>query len=302
MWFSICISSGGLGLVLNAPFPYPARWLTICGDVLFGIELLLFVVFLGIMISRWVLYPKYALHRLLSDQQELCAYAIIPITLLTIAALVASQISTAWGGYSFTIVAYVLWWISMTMIVLYCVVVISVISYSSQHIARVMIPALFLPIVGVATAAVEAASVCSKAFELSTTLAVPVIVMGYFLLGLSVWMAIILYTVFLHRLMTHGWPASPGAPALAILVSREVAPNLELNTKSKIGRAIWSNCICIPTSRREHREERALCAVQERYVLYRTDGCNVRGHRHVICHAVYGPGIYVVLGRRICHR
>lgn len=228
MWFSICISSGGLGLVLNAPFPYPARWLTICGDVLFGIELLLFVIFLGIMAARWVLYPKSALNRLLSDQQELCAYAIIPITLLTIAALVASQVSTAWGGYPFTLVAYVLWWMSMAMIVLYCVVVISVLSYSSQHIAGVMIPALFLPIVGVATAAVEAASVCDKAYNLSTTLAVPVIVMGYFLLGLSMWMAIILYTVFLHRLMTHGWPDSQGAPGLAILVSKGMTLKLEL--------------------------------------------------------------------------
>ncbi|KAJ4393525.1 hypothetical protein N0V93_002737 [Gnomoniopsis smithogilvyi] len=230
MWFSICISSGGLGLVLNAPFPYPARWLSICGDILFGIELLLFVGFLGIMAARWILYPRSALQRLLSDQQELCAYAIIPITLLTIAALVASQISTAWGGYPFTIVAYVLWWIAMTMIMLYCVAVISILSYSSQHVGSVMMPALFLPIVGVATAAVEAASVSAKAYDLSITLAVPVIIMGYFLLGLSTWMAIILYTVFFHRLMTLGWPPSSGVAGLAILVgpSGQIASGFQL--------------------------------------------------------------------------
>lgn len=222
MWFSICISSGGRGLVLNAPFPYPAQWLTICGNVLFGIELVLFIVFLGIIAARWILYPKSALLRLLSDQQELSAYATIPITLLTVSALVASQISTAWGGYPFTIVAYVLWWIGMAMIMLSSVTVINILAYSPQHVGKVMMPALFMPIVGVATAAVEAASVSSNAYQLSTTLAVPMIVMGYFLLGLSTWMAIILYTVFLYRLLTHGWPDSPGIAGLAILVSRRV--------------------------------------------------------------------------------
>lgn len=248
MWFSICISSGGLGLVLNAPFPYPARWLTICGDTLFGIELLLFVLFLGIMAARWIRYPRSALHRLLTDQQELSAYAIIPITLLTIAALVASQISTAWGGYPFTIVAYVLWWISMAMIMLYCVAVISILSYSPQRIGKVMMPALFMPIVGVATAAVEAASVSANAYQMPTNMAVPMIVMGYFLLGLSMWMAVILYTVFLYRLMTHGWPESPGIAGLAILVRtvrRRDWPGA-LSTKRKIGRSIWSNCVRIP--------------------------------------------------------
>lgn len=219
MWFSICISSGGLGLVLNAPFPYSARWLTICGDLLFGVELLFFVMFLGIMAAKWTMYPKAALHRLLSDQQELSAYATIPITLLTIAALVASQISTSWGGYPFTIVAYALWWISMAMMMFYCVAVISILSYSPKHIGKVMMPALFMPIVGVATAAVEAASVSAKAYNLSTALAVPMIVMGYFLLGLSMWMGIILYTVFLYRLLNYGWPDSPGIAGLAILVS-----------------------------------------------------------------------------------
>ncbi|KAJ4417132.1 hypothetical protein N0V82_006332 [Gnomoniopsis sp. IMI 355080] len=230
MWFSICMSSGGLGLVLNAPFPYPAQWLSICGDILFGIELLLFVGFLGIMAARWILYPRSALHHLRSDQQELSAYALIPITLLTIAALIASQVSTAWGGYPFTIVAYVLWWIAMTMIMLYCVAVISILSYSPKHIGNVMMPALFMPIVGVATAAVEAASVSANSYELSTTLAVPVIVMGYFLLGLSMWMAMILYTVFMLRLMTHGWPPSSGVPGLAILVgpSGQIASAFQL--------------------------------------------------------------------------
>lgn len=221
MWFSICISSGGLGLVLNAPFPYPAQWLTICGDVLFGLELLLFAAFLTLMAARWILYPRSALHRLLSDQQELSAYAIVPITLLTISALVASQVSTApaWGGYPFTLVAYVLWWLGMTMMTLYCVAVISILSYSEQRIGKVMMPALFMPIVGVATAAVEAASVSANAYELSTRLAVPMVVMGYFLLGLATWMALMLYTMFLYRLMTHGWPDTPGVAGLAILVS-----------------------------------------------------------------------------------
>lgn len=114
MWFAICIGSGGLASVLNSPFPYPARWLTICGTILYVVDLVTLILFSCIMITRWILYPHVAVRKLLSSPEELAAYGIWPISILTISALTASQVSSAyWGGHAFSLVAYVLWWIGV---------------------------------------------------------------------------------------------------------------------------------------------------------------------------------------------
>lgn len=222
MWFSLCISSGGLGLVLNAPFPYPARWLSICGDIFFVIDLVTFLLFLAVMVARWIVFPRLVLRKLVSDQQELAAYAIIPITLHTIAALVASQVSTAnWGGTgnAFMLVSYVLWWTGMVFNLVHAAAVIIILSRSPEHIGRIMSPAVFLPIVGMATAAVEAGTISEHSSAMSTRLVIPMLIMGYFLLGIAIWMGLVLYALFLYRIMNYGWPEAPGIAGLALLVS-----------------------------------------------------------------------------------
>lgn len=129
MWFAICIGSGGLASVLNSPFPYPARWLTICGTILYVVDLVTLILFSCIMITRWILYPHVAVRKLLSSPEELAAYGIWPISILTISALTASQVSSAyWGGHAFSLVAYVLWWIGVMWQLVTGVVVIIIIA------------------------------------------------------------------------------------------------------------------------------------------------------------------------------
>lgn len=271
MWFSICISSGGLGLVLNAPFPYPAHWLSVCGDVLFAADLALFALFLAATAARWIAFPRATLRRLASDQQELSAYAIVPIALLVLAALVARRVSTAgWGGsgHAFTLVAYVMWWAGAALMLAYCATVIGVLAYSRRRVGRVMLPALFMPIVGVATAAVEAGSISQSAYGMSARLAVPMLVVGWFLVGVAMWMALMLYTIFLHRLMTRGWPEKPGIPALAILVSGpsvSCIPFLmrcatrRVLTAAGLGWSVRPSCLCVPAAGPGSREEWTIC-------------------------------------------
>lgn len=65
----------------------------------------------------------------MSSPEELAAYGIWPISLLTISALTASQVSSAyWGGHAFSIVAYVLWWIGVMWQLVTGVVVIIIIA------------------------------------------------------------------------------------------------------------------------------------------------------------------------------
>jgi tellurite resistance protein TehA-like permease len=179
----------------------------------------LFTLFFILQVLRWCIYPHVAIRRALSDADELGAYAIMPIALMTIAGLTASQVSTAyWGGHAFTIVAYVLWWIGLIWVFITALVVITVLIYTGNQMDRVMTPVLFMAPVGLATAGTEAGFISIFSEGMSARLAVPMLVVGYFAVGVAIFMAVLLYTMFFHRLLSAGWSKPAQRPAIFILV------------------------------------------------------------------------------------
>lgn len=57
------------------------------------------------------------------------------------------------------------------------------------------------------------------AADISPRLAIPVVILGYFLAGLAVWITLILYGVYFNWSMAVGWPPPPKLPTLLMLVS-----------------------------------------------------------------------------------
>lgn len=220
MWFAICISTGGIALVLNGPFPYRGHWQVVIATILYVFEIVLFLLFMSIMVTRWLMYPHVAIRRALCDPDELGAYAIPPIALLTLAALTASQVSyNSWGGHAFMLVAYVLWWIGIFWVFVTALVVLSVLFYTGNQYDRVMSPTLFMAPVGLATAGTEAGFISIYSSGMSARLAVPQLIVGYFAIGVAMFMAILLYTVYFHRLLSAGWPLAAKRAGVFILVS-----------------------------------------------------------------------------------
>ena len=80
-----------------------------------------------------------------------------------------------------------------------------------------MTPSIFIPVVGVATDALIGGTICNYAADISSRLAVPVIITAYFLVGMAIWLSIILYTIYFHRLLASGWPPGAQRPSLFIL-------------------------------------------------------------------------------------
>jgi tellurite resistance protein TehA-like permease len=141
---------------------------------------------------------------------------------MTIAALTATQVSQAqWGGHAFTLVAYVLWWVGVGWVFVTALVVITVFIYTGNQMDRVMTPVLFMAPVGLATAGVEAGNITVFGAEMSSRLAVPMLIVGYFAVGVAFFMAIILYTIYFHRLLAAGWSTPTTRAALFILVSSQ---------------------------------------------------------------------------------
>ncbi|THW92512.1 C4-dicarboxylate transporter/malic acid transport protein, partial [Aureobasidium pullulans] len=216
-WFAVCISSGGIALVLNGPFPYRGHWLVVLATILYIMEIVLLFSFLAILLAKWMLYPHVAVRRALSDPDELGTYAILPIALMTIGALTITQVSEGpWGGHAFTLA--VIWRIGVVWVCVTCVVVLTVLFYTGNQADKDMTPVLFMAAVGMATAASEAGLITIYGFDMSSRLAVPQIIVGYFASGVAMFMATLLYTVYFHRLLAAGWPAPAKRAGLFILI------------------------------------------------------------------------------------
>lgn len=206
-------------MILNGPFPYRGHWQVVIATILYVFELVLFFLFLGIVLARWIIYPHAAVRRAMSDPDELGAYAIAPIALMTIGSLTITQVSEGpWGGHAFTLVGYVLWWIGVAWVFLTAVVVLAVLFYTGNQVDRVMTPILFMAPVGLATAGAEAGLITIYGYEMSARLAVPQLIVGYFAVGVAFFMAVLLYTVYFHRLLSSGWPVAAKRAGLFILV------------------------------------------------------------------------------------
>jgi tellurite resistance protein TehA-like permease len=72
--------------------------------------------------------------------------------------------------------------------------------------------------VGLATAGAEAGFITIYSYEMSARLAVPQLVVGYFALGVAFFMGVILYAIYIHRLLAAGFTAPAKRPSMFILV------------------------------------------------------------------------------------
>ena len=94
-----------------------------------------------------------------------------------------------------------------------------------------------IPAIGIATDALVGSLICVYADDVSARLAVPVIIVGYFLLGMAIWLGLILYAIFFHRLMASGWPPGPQRPSLLILAGpygQTASASLNLGTAAML--------------------------------------------------------------------
>lgn len=133
---------------------------------------------------------------------ELLAYSIPLIALMTIAARTGMQVSSAsYGDHAFTLLAYVLWRIRCAWVFAIELVVFPVLCHTGNQADRVMTPVLCLAPVGLPTAATEAGAIITGACCIPARLAGTMLVVGYFAVGVALFMAMALYTLYPHRLL-----------------------------------------------------------------------------------------------------
>lgn len=199
--------------------PYQFWGLGVLSTIAFMADFVFFIFFSSILLLRLVMFRRQAFHELVDDISELPLLACWPIAWLTLTAFVALNVSqSSWGGHSFTIVAYVMWWIgAVWMLATLLFVFITLIR--RRHIADQQLPlTILIPAVGVTTVATIGGVLSTYSTAISARMAVPVIITSFCFVGLGIFMALILYTQLLQQLLLKGWPSPDQAATLFVLV------------------------------------------------------------------------------------
>lgn len=151
---------------------------------------------------------------------ELAAWACPAIawaTLTSLTALIPSQ--AHWGGHAFTILAYVMYWIGVAWILLVTLAIFTTLFRTDVSPSTTVFPPAFcLPCVGLETVALSGAVIANYSTAVSAGLAVPAIIVSYFLAGMGIWLAVLVYAVVVVKLLHTGWPEPAKIPSLMLLV------------------------------------------------------------------------------------
>ena len=218
VWFTWVMNIGLIALLTHT-CPYQFHGLYIISTILYVTALTLFVLFCIIMGLRFALYFKQAVTEISTDVQELCFTACMPISWMVLTTLTAVIVSNAhWGGHAFTIVAYVMWWISVAWTLSSALIVYIVLTKNSLTNADNISLAIILPAVATSTAAAEGGLICIYAYDMSARMAVPVIIVSFMLLGIGTLIAINIYTMFLQRILINTWLDGVKQPSLCLLL------------------------------------------------------------------------------------
>ena len=215
--FTWCMNSGIIAIIEHQ-LPYQFNGLGQISAIFWMIDLVLFIIFSILMFLKLATYQGQAYGELVNDVQQLGLLACWPIAWLTIVAFVSLSISQShWGGHAFTLVAYVMWWIGAAWSIATVCFVLITITRRHDVSNRDLPPMIFLPSVNVATLATVGGLVSTYSTGISARLAVPVMISS-FAVGVSLFIAIILYTMLVHRLFTKGFPPPALAPSLFLFV------------------------------------------------------------------------------------
>lgn len=126
--------------------------------------------------------------------------------------------TASWGAHAFFLVAYVMWWIGTAVMITIATIVFVVVAKTSVTDTSTLNPSLVIPFVGTTTDAVVGALICSYSADVSSRLAVPVIIVSYMLIGIGFFAAMIVYACYFVRLLNHGLPPPQQSPGLVLLV------------------------------------------------------------------------------------
>ena len=236
-WFTVVMGTGVVALIL--PFIALApQWMWSIGAGLWQISIVLFILFSGMYLSRWILYPQEAKQIFQHPVMSLFLGA-IPMALATLingALKFGTTLYTEFLGVSIITWAEYLWYVDVLMAIAIAWCVPFLMFSRQQHALQGMTAVWLLPIVACEVAASSGGLLL--AHLPAQAHAVHILLGSYLLWGISVFPAFAILSILLLRLALHQLPSKEmaisswlalgpiGTGALALVLLGEQAPRI----------------------------------------------------------------------------
>ena len=202
-WFTATMGTGILALALNQ-FPLTVPGLHSVACVLWMLNIVLFSLFSGLYVARWVAYYREA-RRVFGHSVVSMFFGAIPMGLATIINGFLVFGIPLWGNAALQ-TARGLWWVDVLMAA-GCGVLIPFMMFTRQeHSMEKMTAVWLLPIVAAEVAAVSGALLATHMHDAQA--AMRIVVMSYVLWAFSVPLAMSILVILLLRLVLHKLPPS----------------------------------------------------------------------------------------------
>jgi C4-dicarboxylate transporter/malic acid transport protein len=199
-WFSVNMGTGITAELLHQ-LPYQFPGLGIIANVIFGINVVLFIVFLAISIARYTIWPTMGPTMLFHPSQSLFL-GTFPMALSTIVAMCALSCVPAWGS-GFATFTWILWWIDVVLALAICVGIPFVQFTRHDQSFKNILGIWFLPVV---TTIVVAATGAIVADTLPPEHARLTLIVCWVLWGTGFPLAILLMALYYGRLAIYKIP------------------------------------------------------------------------------------------------
>ncbi|KAI6781309.1 uncharacterized protein J7T54_004082 [Emericellopsis cladophorae] len=209
-WFAVNMGTGITSILLHN-LPYNARPVQYVSYGIFGLNVVLFLTFLGISLTRYIVYPKIWTAMIKHPAQSLFL-GTFPMGLATIVNMIACVCVPAWGGQWWR-VAWGLWWIDAAISVACCFALPFILmAYQGQSVDN-MTAAWLLPIVSTVVASSTGAIVADVMPAAHANLALTTVIVSYVLWATGVPLAMMVLTVYFLRLTTVSLPPNAVIPS-----------------------------------------------------------------------------------------
>lgn len=117
-WFSVNMGTG-ISAILLHQLPYQFNGLGIISNVIFGLNVVLFLLFVAVSVARYTIWPTMGPTMLFHPSQSLFL-GTFAMGFATIVNMCALSVAPAWGP-KFAIFTWVLWWIDAVFSIIICI-------------------------------------------------------------------------------------------------------------------------------------------------------------------------------------
>lgn len=213
-WFASTMSTGGVAFTMSViPNQQAMPWLRGLGTAMFVFNIILFLILTSVMILRLMMHPG-TLKKALANPHEGFFFATFWLTIATMITNTTAYGVPATGQLLIEPLRIAFW------IYTFCVTVLGVVYYMvlfnvKKLVITNVLPGWLLPIfpamlVGTLASAIAKTQPPEQAY--------PMLVAGLSYQGLGMLMAMMIYAIYLGRLLTSGLPIDMSRPAMFIAV------------------------------------------------------------------------------------